>query len=142
MAYWNSGTIKGNLTRDAETGATQSGKYITKFSIAVNHGKEKVSYFSCVAFDLPDWIKADLKKGVPVICEYSLQQDRWEKDGIKNSVVKLICQSVQPIPRDKQEKNADYGNTAPDRDFFNEATEPKREPLIEMDSFADGEVVF
>lgn len=43
----NNLTIAGNVGRDAEVKSTQSGDDVASFSVAVNDGKDKTTWFDC-----------------------------------------------------------------------------------------------
>lgn len=92
--------IEGNLTRDAETKYTNSGKQITHFSLAYNSAFKKgedwikeVSYFDVTAWG--NDAASALRKGDRVYIEGKLKQDRWEKDGKTNSKVGIVAFKVE-----------------------------------------------
>lgn len=97
----NSVVLIGNLTRDADVSFTPSGTSIVKLSIAVNRafkrGEEWVDEVSY--FDVNLWgstgLHPYLKKGKKIAVQGYLKQDRWEKDGQKNSRVVIVSENVQ-----------------------------------------------
>jgi single-strand DNA-binding protein len=91
----NSVNIIGRLVRDPEQVATQSGTEMTTFSIAVDEGKEDVSYFDCKSFGkTAELVARYKKKGDQVGVSGHLKQERWEKDGQKRSTVRIIADRV------------------------------------------------
>lgn len=91
----------GRLTHDAALTYTAGGSAIINFSIAVDHKKNKdgsadTSYFQCKAFGkIGENLKPYLIKGKQVgIVGYN-KQDRWEKDGQKQSRVIINCEEIQ-----------------------------------------------
>ncbi len=92
MSEWkrpeNKIEITGKLVRDSESKATSKGS-ITMFTIAYNHTKETASFFDVTAFK-----EYDLRKGQLVTVKGFLKQESWEKDGKKNSRIKIIATSI------------------------------------------------
>ena len=91
-------TLVGRLTKDIETkkvGDTMVGS----FTLAVNKrvkDKDVVNYFDCVVWGgVNDVLSQYTKKGTRIGIVGSLQQDRWEKDGQKQSKIKINVSSVQ-----------------------------------------------
>lgn len=94
----------GNLTRDPEEFANGAG---VKFSIASNESyfskkdDKRVEYVSY--FDITVWGKAGepvmkfLSKGSKVAIDGRLKQERWEKDGQRQSKLVIVAQSVEFI---------------------------------------------
>ena len=106
MTDLNSVIEIGRLTRDIserDFAYTTGGTARLHLSIAVNRSEkrngawqDKVSYF-----DLTVWgktaenIKPYLHKGKQIAVDGYLDQQRWEKDGVKYSKVVIIADSVQ-----------------------------------------------
>lgn len=101
----NSVALAGNLTRDAQLKAMQSGKSILEFSIAVNERrrqedgtwKDEPSYFDCVVFgSRAERLEAYLMKGTKVSIVGRLHQSRFEaKDGSKRSKVEVYVDEIE-----------------------------------------------
>src|SRR5665647_3917786 len=85
----NSVSIIGRLTRDPEQVATKGGTEMTTFSIAVDGRKDEVNFFDCKTAELVAKYKA---KGEQVGVTGRLVQERWEKDGMKRSAVRIIAE--------------------------------------------------
>lgn len=99
----NSVVIVGRLTRDVELKYMNNGNAVASMSIAVNRSKKEgdqwvseahffdVSYFGKGA----EAVKPYLTKGKQVAVQGSLRQNRWEKDGQKQSRVVIVADSVE-----------------------------------------------
>lgn len=96
-------SVSGNLVRDAEFKAVgQSG--VLNFSVAVNESQKNqdgtwgsyanyldVSYFSKGAQNLAQY----LKKGTSIAVQGHLHQDRWEREGQKNSRIVIRADNIK-----------------------------------------------
>ena len=85
MAYDNTLTIIGNLTRDPELKFLGNGIAICKFSVASNqkkaNGENESHYFDCVAWrDLGENVAESYRIGDRVLVHGKLKQDRWKSD--------------------------------------------------------------
>ena len=98
MSFTNIVAIDGNLTRDGEVRFANSGTAILSLSIAHNtkiKGKEEVSFFDVIAFGKhAEYVSDFAVKGATVTVIGRLTQDRWDKDGVKHSRVKIIANQV------------------------------------------------
>lgn len=102
MADLNNISVIGRMTRDLDGrafGYTPNGKARLNISIAVNDGygdNEYVSYFDVVIWGkTAENIKPYIGKGKQLCINGRLRQDRWEKDGQKNSRVTIVAETVQ-----------------------------------------------
>jgi single-strand DNA-binding protein len=97
----NKALIIGNLTRTPELRHTSGGTAVCEFSVAVNDrkpdgngGYEEYAHY----FDVVVWGKQGencaqwLDKGKKVGVTGKLDHQRWEKDGVKHSRVKIIAE--------------------------------------------------
>jgi single-strand DNA-binding protein len=103
MAYDNTVTIVGNLTRDPELRFTPSGAAVANFGVAWNlkgrDGQEdKVSYFDVTCWrQLAENVSDSLTKGSRVVVHGRLDQRSWEtQDGDRRSKVEVIADDVAP----------------------------------------------
>ena len=98
MSFVNQVAIDGNLVRDGEIKFSDSGTAILSFSIAHNvkiKEKEEVHYFDVTSFGKHAEYVADFAvKGASVTVIGRITQQRWEKDGVKQSRVKIIANQV------------------------------------------------
>ena len=100
MAYDNTLTVIGNVTRDPELVFLSSGTALCKFSVADNQrkadGEDEAHYFDCVAWrELGEHIAESFQKGQRVIVHGKLVQNRWETDqGEKRSKVEITVEDA------------------------------------------------
>ena len=110
MASHNRVILMGNLTRDPELKFTTAGKPVATFGIAVNRvpytneqGErvEGVDFFNVVVFARQaETTHQYLKKGSGVAVDGQLRYRSWQTDdGQKRSVVEVVAQNVQFLPR-------------------------------------------
>ncbi len=95
--------LSGNLTRDPDVMATNSGITVLTFGIAVNDRKKSdmgewenyPNFFDCVVYgNRADALKSYLEKGSRVAVEGRLRQQRWEKDGQKRSRIEVVVEEL------------------------------------------------
>jgi single-strand DNA-binding protein len=100
ISKYNHLTIWGNIGKDPEVRATQTGKEITSFSLAVWQGKDRATmWLDCKSFD-----PITFGKGAKVVVEGKLMMEAWtskEGDPVKRFVVIVSCISQQP-PREEE----------------------------------------
>ena len=102
MAYDNTVTIAGNVTRNPEQRTTQTGMSITTFGIAWNkrrQGQEdETSFFDVVCFrELADNVASSIRKGTRVVVFGTLQQRTWASDsGERRSKTEILADDVAP----------------------------------------------
>jgi single-strand DNA-binding protein len=119
MASINRVILVGNLTRDPELKFTPAGKPVATFGIAVNRvpytndqGErvEGVDFFTVVVYDRQaETTHQYLRKGSGVAVDGKLRYRSWQTDdGQKRSVVEVVAQNVQFLPR-----GGDSGQAAP-----------------------------
>lgn len=112
----NTTNIIGRLTKDAELTYAGSGAAIVNFSIAVDHMKKKdgsadTSFFNCKVFGkLGETLSTYMTKGKQVAIRGFLKQERWEKDGQKQSRVVLNCEEIELLGGNNNGAGASYGN--------------------------------
>ena len=102
MADLNNYSVIGRMTRDIDErafGYTNGGTARLNISIAVNDGygdKAYTNYFDVVIWGkTAENVKPYLSKGKQLCINGRLRQDRWEKDGQKNSRVCIVAETVQ-----------------------------------------------
>lgn len=116
--------LKGNLVKDPELKELKSGEKISSvvnFSVAVSRFYKKANgetdksteFIDCEAWDTGANLVAKLlKKGDPVLIEGSLKTDKWEKDGVKHSRVRVRVINFDKLARyvakqEEEQTNAD-----------------------------------
>ena len=109
MAFDNTVTIVGNVTRDPELRYLTSGTALASFGVAWNNryknnaGEqvEDTSFFDVTCWrDLADNVAESIRKGDRVIVFGRLDQRSWEtQDGDKRSKVEITADDVAPSLR-------------------------------------------
>lgn len=110
MAFDNTVTIVGNVTRDPELRFTAGGAAVARFSVAwnnrtqnrqTNETEEQVSYFDVTCWrQLAENVADSITKGTRVIVYGRLDQRSWESaPGERKSKVEIIADDVAPSLR-------------------------------------------
>ena len=105
MAFDNTVTIVGNVTRDPELRFTQGGAAVANFGVAWNmknrDGEESVSFFDVTCWrSLAENVAESITKGTRVVIYGRLDHRTWEtQDGEKRSKVDIIADEVAPSLR-------------------------------------------
>ncbi len=106
MASYNRVILIGNLTRDPELRYVPSGMAVTDIGLAVNDRRknnkgewvEETTFVDATLWGRTAEVACEyLGKGSPVFLEGRLKLDTWEKDGKKNSKLKVIGEKIQLI---------------------------------------------
>jgi single-strand DNA-binding protein len=115
---YNRVILVGNLTRDPEIRYTQSGKGVTKFTLAVNNprNKEETTFVDIVAWDrLGETCNTYLKKGMNALVEGRLVIRSYDdKDGNKRKATEVVIDNMQMLGSRRDgggpdEGGGDYG---------------------------------
>ncbi len=119
----------GRLTRDPEIRFLPSGSQVTSFSVAVNRSykvnnewKEETYFFDVEAFGyLAERLGKQLFKGMQILIEGQLRQDRWETaSGERRSKIKIVADKVNILSGKSEKSNSD---DEPDMSIPNEKDE-------------------
>lgn len=106
MASFNRVILMGNMTRDVELRYTGSQLAVTDIGLAVNDKRknqqgewiEEVTFVDITLWGRNAEIAAEyLSKGSPVLIEGRLKLDTWEKDGKKNSKLKVVGEIIRML---------------------------------------------
>lgn len=105
--------IIGNLGKDPELKYNQSGKPVTRFSVAVTErrkeGEDETEWFNVVSFgQTAENINKYLHKGSQVFIEGRIKTRRYDKDGKTHYITEMYADNVQFLDR----KNAEAGSRA------------------------------
>jgi single-strand DNA-binding protein len=104
MASFNRVILLGNVTRDTELRYISSGTAVTDIGLAVNDRRKTASgeWVEETTFvDVTLWGRTAevageyVSKGSPLLIEGRLKLDTWEKDGKKNSKLRVVCDRMQ-----------------------------------------------
>ncbi len=105
MAFDNTVTVVGNVTRDPELRFTPGGAAVANFGLAWNRkgrdGEEVVSFFDVTAWNqLAENASESLAKGMRVVIYGRLDQRSWEtQDGDRRSKVEIVADEIAPSLR-------------------------------------------
>jgi single-strand DNA-binding protein len=102
MAFDNTITVVGNVTRDPELRFTPAGAAVANFGVAWTlkrqDGEDQVSFFDVTCWrQLAENVAESLTKGMRVVVYGRLEQRSWQtQDGEKRSKVEIIADEVAP----------------------------------------------
>lgn len=106
----NKAIFIGNLTRDAESKTSNSGKPYAQFSMAVNSKegeKESTLYVTCFHLGKFERILPYLKKGTKVMAEGRLSASAYtDKNGQPHPSISIIVLSIELLSRSEESKPA------------------------------------
>lgn len=120
MATLNRVQLIGNLGRDPETVATNSGTVIVKFPLATSkkwktqdgQNHEKTTWHNIDVFgNAAKFCQSYLKKGQSVFIEGEIETNSWEKDGVKQYRTSIRAFSVQSLTPSGNTENQNQGET-------------------------------
>lgn len=102
MAFDNTVTIVGNVTRDPELRFTPAGAAVASFGVAWNNkrpdGEEQVSFFDVTCWkQLAENVAESLTKGMRVVVYGKIEQQSWQtQDGEKRTKIQIVADDVAP----------------------------------------------
>lgn len=110
----NQVVLIGNCVRDVAISYTQGGMCIGKLSLASNRSVKQngqwvseVSYFDVTIFGkTAENLQPYLLKGQKIAISGILNQDRWEKDGVRYSKIGIIANTVQLLGSNSRSNGA------------------------------------
>ena len=115
--------VTGNLTRDPELRATQSGSQVLSFGIAVNDRRKNQqtgewedypNFVDCTMFGTrAEKIANYLAKGSKVAIEGKLRYSSWERDGEHRSKLEVIVDEIEFMSRRDEQGGAVINTPAP-----------------------------
>lgn len=123
--------LHGNITADPELRQTQSGNAVVKFNIAVKRkmpnksGEYTSDYHTCQMWGKrAEVIARYFAKGSPIIVYGELQNNNYEKDGVKHYGYVINCENFDFVSSNKNSPAARgeqavpvTNNSAPTGDF-------------------------
>lgn len=115
--------VTGNLTRDPELRATQSGSQVLSFGIAVNDRRKNQqtgewedypNFVDCTMFGTrAEKIANCLAKGSKLAIEGKLRYSSWERDGEHRSKLEVIVDEIEFMSRRDEQGGAVINTPAP-----------------------------
>lgn len=107
----NTVCLIGRATKDADVRATQDGKKVARYTLAVERGKDKEpDYINCVAFDgRADFAERFIVKGIKIGVTGRLRSGSYtNKDGVKIYTTDVyVGQQFFCEPKKEQKVDAD-----------------------------------
>jgi single-strand DNA-binding protein len=104
MASFNKVVLLGNVTRDPELRYIANGTAVTDIGLAINDRRktatgewvEETTFVDVTLWGRTAEIAGEyVTKGSPLLIEGRLKLDTWEKDGKKNSKLRVVCDRMQ-----------------------------------------------
>jgi single-strand DNA-binding protein len=89
--------IGGRLAKDPELRYTNTGLAICKFTLALNHSKDKVSFIDCTAWnDMAKMISQKKKKGDYLKISGTIRQETWQdkQTGQNKSKISITANEI------------------------------------------------
>ncbi len=111
--------LAGNVVADPTIRATNSGKKVSTFRLAVNNplSEKEVLFIDVDTWEKQaDFVEKYVKKGSLVSVVGRLKQDTWEKDGQKRSSISVITERLNFVNSGKKKSDSeseDSGDEAP-----------------------------
>ncbi|MBM4144099.1 MAG: single-stranded DNA-binding protein [Lentisphaerae bacterium] len=146
MASLNKVFLAGNLTRDPEVRYTPSGTAVSDLGMAVNRkfrsangeDREETCFVTVVVWARQaETCGQYLRKGSPILVEGRLQYDEWEREGQKQSRLRVVAERVQFLGgrrSDEPPERREAAGPPPAR-----RAAPAREPAEEAPAIGDTE---
>lgn len=109
----NTVAILGRTTTDIELRATQSGKSVARFSLAVprKFDKEKTDFIDVLAWDkTAELLSKYVQKGQQIAVQGSIQTGSYEKDGIKRRTFEIVADNVSFCGGKTEKKETEQSN--------------------------------
>lgn len=133
MASFNRVIVMGNLTRDPELRQTPGGTAVTDLGLAVNDKRkdrdgnwhDEVTFIDVTCWGRTAEIACEyLSKGRPVLIEGKLKLEQWEKDGRKQSKLKVVAEKLQLLGDGGQGGGSRQRRTEPARSTADTGARP------------------
>ena len=138
--------LMGRLTRDPEVRYSQGSNTtcIAKFSIAVDRrfkrdGEADADFFNCTAFGKQgEFVEKYLQKGTKILLTGRVQNDNYEKDGVKHYSVQIMVDELEFA----ESKNAQGGNYDGGNQSSRPAPAPAGDGFMNIPTGIDDELPF
>ena len=145
----NNVVLMGRLAADPELKATNNGKEVTNFRIAVNKPYQKGKDREADFFDVVAWGKTAafvcqyFQKGKPIVITGRLQTRQYEaSDGSNRKVVEVVAESVDFVIGDKTGGNTGTYEPQHHATVYSAVPAPVRQIDNLVDAPADGDLPF
>jgi single-strand DNA-binding protein len=109
MATFNQCQFIGRLGKDPDFQVTQNGKPVTKFSLAVDQGKDQTMWLNVTTWEkLAETVEKYARKGMQVFVQGKLQLRPYQdKQKVERVSVEIIATVVQLLEKRKAEPGDD-----------------------------------
>jgi single-strand DNA-binding protein len=140
--------LAGNVVGDPTVRATNSGKKVAAFRLAVNN---PLSEKEVLFIDVDTWekqaefVEKYVKKGSLISVVGRLKTDTWEKDGQKRSSISVITERLNFVNSGKKKDEESNGEEAPTvsqaaKPFTKTYAKPASKPAAKQDSESDDDI--
>ena len=137
--------LMGRLTRDPEVRYSQgqNSTAIAKFSLAVDRrfrrdGQPEADFFNCTCFGKQaEFVEKYLQKGTKVVASGRVENDNYEKDGVKHYNVQIMVEEIEFA----ESKNA-QGQAAGDNTGRSAGPAPAGDGFMNIPTGIDEELPF
>lgn len=88
----------GRATKDPEVRYTKDNKAIATINVAIDRrfNKDITDFFKCTAFGkTAEFVEKYIRKGTKVVIEGTVQNDNYEKDGVKHYGTNIIIEAIE-----------------------------------------------
>lgn len=118
---FNSTVVVGRLVRDPECKVVSTGTKISEFTIVLDERKkvggewvDSPIFLDIVAFGKTAEIIGDYaNKGSLIVVSGKLSQDKWERDGVKHTKIKVVADTVKLLDKKGNVSPPTDSNVAP-----------------------------
>lgn len=126
MINMNHVQILGKVTLEPKVRSLKNGAELVELGVGINEGhrnakgewENKMHFVDVVLWDQQaEYAKTNLKKGDGVLVLGSLQYDSWEKDGRRQSRLRIKGQRVQQVPLPQVQPQHQSHNPTQSRPF-------------------------
>lgn len=113
----------GRPTKDPEVRYTKDYKAIATINLAVDRrfkreGQPEADFFKCTGFGkTAEFIEKYIRKGTKVVVEGTVQNDNYEKDGVKHYGTNIIIEGIE-FAESKKAQGENTQPEAPGDDFM------------------------
>ena len=95
----NKAILLGRAGKDPEITTTQSGKKVSKLSLATSkkiNGTETTQWHSLIFWEnAAEIVEKYVKKGSQLLVEGEIQYREYEKDGAKRYITEIVCNQIK-----------------------------------------------
>ena len=111
----NKVVLIGRLTRDVELSTTANHKYLVRFCIAVDKGREQTNFIDIIAWEkTAEFIHKYFKKGQAIAVDGEITTTSWEdEEGNKRKRVEVLANRVEFVGNKQSSDGTGTGEFMP-----------------------------